>query len=157
MDSEVLFKYKKIRWTPRRMASRFLDKLHYNKIENEQRSVILIYIRKIIFYTWEESAMPFCQGFFWFLHFIRILLSIPKTLFYFVYGGWCVVELWHIKKGQINLILYDIITDAPGSPGDCVHKTTRETFTPKSPGRPCVHSLHLISQGTSRDHLSPTK
>ena len=70
-------------------------------------------------------------------------------------GAWLNYD--DIKKEQVNLILYDIITDAPGSPGDCVHKTTRETFTPKSPGRPCVHSLHLISQGTSRDHLSPTK
>ena len=35
-------------------------------------------------------------------------------------GAWLNYD--DIKKGQINLILYDIITDAPGFPGDCVHK-----------------------------------
>ena len=60
VDSGILFKYKTIKWIPSRMASRFLDKWNFNEIQNEQRSVILIYIIKRIFSPWEENAKPFC-------------------------------------------------------------------------------------------------
>ena len=46
------------------MALPFLENLDYNEIENEQRSVILIYIIKRIFYHFKESAKPFWYGFF---------------------------------------------------------------------------------------------
>ena len=59
MDSEILFKYKIIKLIPSRIGSHFLVKLNFNEFENEQRSVILIYIIKRMFSPWEENAKPF--------------------------------------------------------------------------------------------------
>ena len=59
VDSEILFEYKTIQLIRSRMASHFLVKLNFNEIENEQRSVILIYIIKRMFSPWEENAKPF--------------------------------------------------------------------------------------------------
>ena len=46
------------------MASHFLVKLNFNEIENEQRSVILIYIIKRIFSPLEENASLSDRGSF---------------------------------------------------------------------------------------------
>ena len=104
------------------MASHFLVKLNFNEIGNEQRSVILVYIIKKISSPWEENAKPFCYWFFELLRFIRISLTNPKIFFilWMVYVVWCNDD--DIENVQRRVLFLDIITDAAGRLGDCVHK-----------------------------------
>ena len=84
---------KRIKWIPSRMATRFHDKLDYDQIENEQRAVILIYIKKDYFLPRKKARSLSVRGSFDLYLLLGSHSPPPNTFFHFVDGGWFVLEL----------------------------------------------------------------
>ena len=94
MDSEILFEYKTIQLIRSRMASHFLVKLNFNEIENEQRSVILIYMKTKYLHPGRKTRTLSHTGSFNF--YVKLESHCPPLRFFFnfVNGGCCVVQWW---------------------------------------------------------------
>ena len=83
------------------MASRFLGKLNYNEIGNEQRSVILTYIIKRIFYNGKKPRSLSASVLLIFTFYYNVTL-LPED--FFLICGWCVVESRRYEKSAEDIL-----------------------------------------------------